>query len=186
MNTLPVLSRTTLLVLALAGAIAAAPNAGAALHVDLSSTPIHDGQFRHAVTITNAGTEDVALVSLIDAPLDDPAIGSSFETPPGFEAAYDAGFGLLNGIIDFFPALGSSDTFAAGSSLGGFVFLSSSAPPEAFTEFEALTVLGEILRGTVRFADQPAVSDQGASLLLVGIGLAGLAVASRNRENHSN
>lgn len=134
--------------------------------VDILVTPL-GGSFRYEVTIGNAGTDDLALVSLIDAPLGDPLIDPTLIAPAGFLASYDSGLGF----VDF---LEDSNSFAAGTSVGGFRF-ESLAGPTYFTMFEALTILGTPEAGSTTITVIPEPS----TLILAACGLLALIGSRR-------
>src|SRR4029434_4598588 len=116
-------------------------------------------------TIGNSGPADVPIVSITDAPVNDPLIGPSLEAPPGFLASYDPGIGLSFGFVDF---LEDTELFAVGTTRTGFRFQSAASPPSYFTLFEALTINGRLLSGNI------TVPELGSPLLLAGLGLVAL------------
>lgn len=131
------------------------------------------GAFHYEVAITNNTPDDVILVSLIDAPSNDPLISSSVTTPAGFLGSYDP----LFGIVDFLADL---DVFGAGTTVSGLSFDSMSGPLAGFfTLFEALTEQGELLSGEVRLQTQ--VVPEPATIVLFAIGLGGLIFMRQRR-----
>ncbi len=176
MNSHPVLtfdrpSRAKASVLALAAASSLLQlSAPAGLFVDLSATPLSGGSYAYNASVSNTGPKDVAIVSLIDAPLNDPQIAPSLTAPAGFSANYDPGLGFLDFLADA--------SFAAGTTVGGFSFESLIAPMTAFNLFEALTVDGDLISGRVRYPGTN-VPDTGSSLATLAIGLAVVGVARR-------
>lgn len=110
------------------------------------------GFFRYLVRVENNEAEDLALVSLDNAPTGDALIAPSLTSPPGYFASYDAGLG----IIDF--TAGTS--FPIGSVVGNFEFDSAAAPSTNFTTFQALGVNGTSYSGAT------TVPDNGSTLLL--------------------
>lgn len=129
------------------------------------------GSYRYELTIGNSGPDDLALVSLTDAPLGDPLIGASVACPAGFTASYDSGLGFL----DFTGLLGD---FLAGTSIGVFAFESLAGPGSSFTVFEALDVNGVGERGIVSFT---LVPEPGAAGTALALGLALSAYVRRSR-----
>src|SRR6185503_20563400 len=86
----------------------------AQVNVDAIVTPLI-GSFRYDISVSNNAGEDLALVSIVDAPIGDPLIDPTLVTPAGFLGSYDGGLGF----VDF---LGDTDLFAAGSTVSGFSF----------------------------------------------------------------
>lgn len=154
----------------LAGACLLASVAEAGLFVDLSASAIGGGAYEYAASVSNTGPQDVAIVSLVDAPLNDPLISASLSAPAGFSTSYDPGLGFLDFLADL--------SFAAGSTVGGFSFQSLAAPGASFSLFEALTVDGDKLTGRVRY---PGISvpDSGNSLAALSVGMVVLGAARR-------
>lgn len=140
------------------------------LVVSANVTPL-SGSYRYEFTITNtlltSPDDDVVVISIVDAPMGDPLIGPSLETPPGFLALYDSGLG----IVDF---LEDTSNFAAGTTTSGFRFESLAAPGSGFfSTFEAFTVGGDFLTGNVQ---TQVVPEPGSCLvfgLVLGIGVLG-------------
>jgi len=160
--------------LAIALGISLAPwPAMASVVVDATVTPVGGGVFHYEISVTNTEIAELALVSIVDAPLSDPLIDPSLEAPIGFLANYDGGLGIIDLLAD-------SGTFASGSTITGFSFDSLSSPQSSFAHFEALTVLGDSVVGDVNFLS--AVPEP-TTLALLGLGLAGLATSSRRRKN---
>lgn len=143
-----------------------APWAHAAVTVALTTTPMA-GFYHYDVEILNGEAVDLALVSILDAPLADPLIGPSLVVPGGFIGNYDGGLG----IIDF---LSDVDVFPAGQSTTGFAFDSLGATPDYFRSFGALGVNGEVFGDIVLIDNPPGrpVSGPGQTLLLAALGLA--------------
>jgi hypothetical protein len=81
------------------------------------------GVFHHEFTITNNTIDDVAVVSILDAPIGDPFIAGSLIVPVGFMGSYDSGLGVI-------VFLGGTQLFAAGTTTGGFGFDSAFARPQ--------------------------------------------------------
>jgi hypothetical protein len=153
----------------LLGALTAAP-ATAMLTVQALVTPV-GGNFEYDITIDNGLSEDVSIVSLVDAPLSDPLIDPTLTSPAGYLASYDDGLGF----VDF---LEDTSSFAAGTVVAGFSFTSTSGPGAGvFASFEALTVLGDFVSGTVEVTLVP----EPGTTLLVALGLLGLALPRGRR-----
>ena len=143
----------------------------ASVVVDATVTPAGGGAFHYEISVTNTEIEDLALVSIVDAPLNDPLIDPSLDAPSGFLANYDDGLG----IVDF---LENTDSFASGTTTSGFSFDSLSSPPDSFAHFEAFTISGNLVAGDVNFIS--AVPEP-ATLALLGLGLAGLGFSRRGQ-----
>lgn len=144
---------------------------GANLEVDLQFSLIGGGVFQYDVAVRNNGPSDVSIVSITDAPSNDPLIVSTLEAPPGFMAFYDPGIGMGFGFVDFIEDV---VLFAANTTTSGFRFQSESSPPANFTMFEALTVEGDFISGAIQV--QQAVPDGGSMLGLTAIGSLALGV----------
>src|SRR5262245_34357450 len=97
----------------------------AQVSVDTRVTP-RGGSFRYDISVSNNASEDLAVVSILDAPLNDPLIGGSLFTPAGFLGSYDSGLGFVDLLSD-------TDVFSVGRTVGGFSFQSQSAPNSFFT-----------------------------------------------------
>ena len=150
----------------------AATTSKADLFVNLSQTPLGGGTFQYEYSVSNTGLDDVAIVSITDAPLGDSLISASLTVPAGFLSSYDSGLG----IVDF---LGNTSLFAAGSTTGGFLFQSTSQPPDYFIKFEALTVQGEFISGTVN-----SVPETTSTVLMEAFGVFSLVLAHRKIATH--
>lgn len=142
-----------------------------AVMVHGTATPI-PGAFHYELVVSNTGPEDIVLVSLVDAPLDDPLIDPTLTTPPDFLGLYDSGLG----IVDF---LEDTDFFGAGTETSGFSFHSLAGPDAFFTSFEAFSTEADFISGDVEIRLLPgdpgsAVPDTGAAWVLFGLGLTGL------------
>jgi hypothetical protein len=142
-----------------------ATTAGAALMVNLASTPVGGGVFQYDVSISNTGPKDVVVVTIGDAPVGDPLIGPSLTVPVGFFPSYDSGLGK----IDF---LEDTELFGVGTTHGGFAFQSSASPPANFTAFEALDLDGGFISGSITVVPEPTG---------IVLALSGLAVVAMLR-----
>lgn len=129
------------------------------------------GAFQYEISIANTGPEDVALVTLTDAPLGDPLIGPSLTAPAGYVASYDGGLGFL----DF---LGLVSDLLGGTKAGPFQFDSLAGPGTAFGAFESMDVAGLPTRGTVNLTVVPEPAIGGTAIAL---GLLGSALVCRRR-----
>lgn len=133
----------------------------AELAVGLFYTDLGEGVFRYDVSIENSGLEAIAIVSLTEAPLNDPFIGSTLATPAGFLGSYDSNLG----IIDF---LEGTSLFAPGTTTDGFSFESTASPFDNFFQnFEAFTINGGMMAGNIQVVPEPS----GALLLVLGLAL---------------
>ncbi len=124
---------------------------------------------------------DFTLVSILNAPKNEPLIGTSLTAPAGFLALYDSGLG----IIDFLEA---SSIFGAGATVSGFSFRSSTLAGTLFTQFEARNVNGDSFLGIITTQvgpGGPSVPDHASTVTLASFAIAFLALArrlSRSRE----
>lgn len=135
--------------------------------VGISVTDIGMGIFQYDLTIANTGTEDISIISINDAPLNDTIILTTLQSPPDFFASYDPGLG----IIDF---LEDTSTFTAGSVTTGFAFQSDTAPDTAFQDFSGFTTLGE----PVTFSANAVVPEPSVAALAFA-GIIGLLMRRR-------
>ncbi len=151
-------------------ACCAAITAPAQVQVAARVTPLTAG-FRYDLSVKNLGPEEVALVSLLDAPFADILLQMSLIAPPGFMASYDDGLG----IVDF---LGDTQGFLSGITVEGFSFETAAAPDEFFTRFEALDIQGNSAAGMVETVVLPE-----ATTVVGGLALAAVLTAQawRNR-----
>jgi hypothetical protein len=147
--------------------------APAAVTVELTRTPM-GGYFHYDVAITNGEAVDLAIVSILDAPLVDPWIDPSLVVPAGFLGSYDGGLG----IVDF---LGDVGVFAAGTTTSGFSFDSLGSPPDFFRSFGALGVNGEAFGDFVLIDNPPVapVPEPSRTLLMLALGLGLLGMLER-------
>jgi hypothetical protein len=130
------------------------------LLVEPTVTSPGGGVFHYEFAITNNTLEDVAIVSLVDAPSGDPLIGGSLMTPTGFQASYDSPLGIVDFLADV--------AFGIGTTESGFAFDSTAAPGSGFLRtFEALTVNGTFLTGRVQGIPEPGT----LTLLVRGLGV---------------
>ena len=152
----------------------AQPVLATTIDVDLLYTPLGGGIFQYELSVRNNGPNDVAIVSITDAPENDPLIFPTLEAPKGYGAIYDPGIGLGFGFVDL---LEDTALFAANSTTSGFRFQSQSSPPANFTTFEALTIQGDSISGLIRLQ---AVPDAGSTLLLTTMGSLALVAFRRH------
>lgn len=147
--------------------------AHAAVTIELTRTPM-GGFFHYDVAITNGEAVDLAIVSILDAPLADPMIGPSLTTPAGFLGSYDGGLG----IVDFLPNI---DVFLPGTTTSGFSFDSLGTTPDYFRSFGALGVNGEVFGDFVLIDNPPIapVPEPGQTLLVLALGLGMLGMFRR-------
>jgi hypothetical protein len=132
------------------------------------------GSFFYELQIANAGPDDFAIVSIIDAPTADPLIAGSLTTPAGFLGSYDGGVGF----IDF---LEDTDLFAAGTTTSGFSFESLAGPVGAFAAFEGLTTQGGFTTGGITWATRsiPEPPEGLIPTLVIGFGFVAASRAMR-------
>jgi hypothetical protein len=149
-------------------ALLAVSRPSAAVFVSGAVTPL-GGSFHYDFSVENTGPEDYVIVSLTDAPLADPLIDPSLAAPTGFGASYDPGLRIVDLLED-------SSFFAAGSLTSGFSFESLAGPSDAFSSFEALSLLGDSLSGEV---DLTIIPEPAWTGLLVSFGLLGAAAVRR-------
>jgi hypothetical protein len=145
--------------------------ARASVIVDATVTDLGGGVFHYTLSVTNSELSDLAVVSIMDAPLSDPLIDPSLVTPPGFLASYDDGLGIIDFIADV-------SSFGPGTTTSGFSFDSFWHRGSYFSAFSALTILGESIEGAITYAT-PVPEPE--SLALLGLGFSGLALARRRR-----
>src|SRR5688572_15014714 len=127
--------------------------------VDLQYAPLGGGIFQYELSVRNNTPNDVAIVSITDAPESDPLIARTLEAPTGYGAMYDPGIGLGFGFVDL---LEDTALFAANSTTPGFRFQSQSSPPANFITFEALAIQGDLISGSIRLQAVPVA---GSTLL---------------------
>jgi hypothetical protein len=145
----------------------------AGLSLSGTVTPL-SGSFLYQLAIANAGPDDFAIVSIIDAPLADPLIAGSLTKPAGFLGSYDGGAGF----IDF---LEDTDLFAASTTKSGFSFESLAGPAGAFAAFEGLTTQGSLATGGITWAVRSVPEPAGGliSALVIGLGFVAASRATR-------
>ena len=127
------------------------------MSIDVLFADLGGGIFRYEFIITNTGMEDIAFLTINDAPMNDILIGPSLSAPEGFIASYDP-----IGFVDF---AGDTASFTPGDTFTGISFESSSSPDVAFTDFTAFTNGGELVTITTNLVPEPSSS----LLLLCGI-----------------
>lgn len=128
LTAVPLPSRGAMLGLAL---LASTSGTQAALLISGTVLPL-GGSYRYEASVINTDLQDYLFVSLLDAPLGDLLIGPNPTSPPGFQASYDSGLGIVDFVADL-------DTFGAGATKGTFVFESLSPPgPGIFATVAAL------------------------------------------------
>jgi hypothetical protein len=155
------------------GVLLAASAVHAALIVEATVSPLGGGVFHYEFSVTNNEAEDVAIVSITDAPIGDALIGPSLSTPAGFLGSYDAGLGF----VDF---LADADIFGVGTTKSGFSFDSESGhAPGVFSEFEALSIFGSFFSGQVQATQNVIPEPSAMALLAVGLCAWGLILARR-------
>ncbi len=136
------------------------PASAATMSVNVAFTDIGSGNFRYDLTVSNTGSDDIPILSINDAPANDPLIASTLTAPPGFFKNYDP-----LGVIDFGE---DTATFTAGSTFPGFSFESSADPGTAFTDFTAFTNAGESVVVTTTLVPEPSSSLLALAGLLAG------------------
>jgi hypothetical protein len=141
--------------------------------VDMTVTPLTGGVYQYQFSISNSGPDDLAILTITDAPLADALIPLTLVAPAGFLAKYDPGVGLTFGLVDF---LEDTSPFLAGTTTSGFGFQSASSPAANFKTFEALSVAGEFFGGEINRATS-TVPDGGGTGLLAGVALLAVAMA---------
>ncbi len=130
------------------------------------------GSFRYDISVDNSTNEDLAIVSLVSAPLFDPLIDPSLVTPPGFRGSYDGGLGF----VDF---LADTDIFARGTTISGFRFESLEGPGTYFSHFDALGIQGTSFSGQVRILRAHGVPDAGSTWLMASLAFSLLALGHK-------
>ena len=144
----------------------------AQLMVNLSSTALGGGVYQYEYTVINGTLQELAFLSITDAPSNDPLIGSTLYAPAGYATSYDPNVGMTFGFIDSLPDV----SFAAGSTVSGFGFQSGAAPQGFFDVFFALTVDGDTVQGRV---NRVSVPDTGSTLGLAIFSATGILLARR-------
>lgn len=152
----------------LATAAFLAPVARGDLFVDLTPSMLGGGLYRYEASVNNTGPKDIAIVSLVDAPANDPLIASTLFAPTSFSTSYDAALGIIDLLPDF--------AFSVGTITSGFSFQTANGPGSFLNLFEALTIDGDLITGRIRYRT-PGVPDGGGCLtaLLLGIATLGLS-----------
>ena len=127
--------------------------------------------FQYNYTVANKTPNDVLILTLGNIPTGPNAV-QNLAFPTGFQGAYDSGLNL----VSFLPDLGSSSTFAAGTTLSGFSFQSPFAP--IGTTFSTFDANGNSVSGS-------AVPEPGVISLAVGLALSGAGLRRRSRKNRA-
>jgi hypothetical protein len=141
--------------------------------VNMTVSPLAGGIFQYQFSVSNSGPDDLAIVTIIDAPLADSLISSTLVHPTGFLASYDPGVGLTFGLVDF---LEDTSPFQVGTTVSGFGFQSGAAPAAHFNSFEALSIEGEFFAGAVQRVSS-TVPEGAPTLVLAGIAFLAMFVA---------
>lgn len=145
--------------------LAATAESATTARVEIFANDLGMGLFQYNLTVFNTGMDDISIISISDAPMNESIIGSTLEGPAGFATSYDP-----IGIIDLVE---DTSTFTPGSEVSGFTFQSSSPPETTFQDLSGLTSEGESVTVTATVVPEPT----GALLASVGI----LAFITRRR-----
>ena len=135
----------------------------ASVDVALAITP-SGSTFQYSATVQNNTAIDLAIVSLTDAPPNDPLIAGSLSRPPGYLGLYDAGLGIIDFVEDTL-------TFPAGLSVGPFTFESAADPANFFNTFTSIDIEGNIFDGllTVTGRTPPTTTPDGGSTVVLSL-----------------
>ncbi len=140
-------------------------------------TNLGNGLFSYQYSVTNTAPFGFSTVSILNLPTVGNAV-QNLMAPAGFNAFFDPGLGELDFVED-------TQSFAAGSNVSGFSFISPFAP--GLTTFTALRLDGDnpvIVQGTVLAPQNaPASVPEPATMVLLATGLAGIAAKVRRRRN---
>ena len=141
-------------------------------------TNLGNGLFSYQYSVTNTAPFGFSTVSILNLPTVGNAV-QNLMAPAGFNAFFDPGLGELDFVED-------TQSFAAGSTVSGFSFISPFAPGVTiFTalrldeNFNPITVQGTVLAPQ----NAPAAVPEPATLMLLATGLAGIAAKVRRRRN---
>ncbi|MBL9139793.1 MAG: hypothetical protein JNK85_28240 [Verrucomicrobiales bacterium] len=144
-------------------ALAVAPASPGQVFVEALVTSL-GSSIRYDITVDNQALEDLAIVSIIDAPSADPLIDDTLAVPSGFLGSYDGGLGF----VDF---IGDTEVFGAGIQTGGFHFESLVFPGAFFRKFEALGVFGTLYSGSIRISPESViVPESGTTIAAAAMG----------------
>ncbi len=139
--------------------------------LSIQATVFEDaGLFSYSYEIGNFTPNDVAIVTLGGLPVGADAL-QNLVAPQGFLALFDSDNGLLSLVED-------TQSFVAGTSLGGFTFQSPHGPGSGY--FEAIDILGNTLTGPALTPVATAIPEPSASALAAAV-FAGLVAFRRRR-----
>lgn len=148
---------------------------GITAHSQVTLTPavtpnVGGGSFTYSYSVINAAPFTLAIV---DVPASSSSALFNLTAPTGFGISFDPGVGIVSFFEDNNPA--TPQTFAAGSTVGGFSFSSVAGP--ASVTFDSLDVNGNTYTGPTTSAGAPEPATVVA--LVVGFGLAAGAAVRR-------
>lgn len=147
--------------------LAVGPASYGQVFVEALVTP-HSGSVRYDITVDNQASEELAIVTIIDAPSADPLIEATLEVPAGFLGSYDGGLGFVDLVSD-------SEVFSQGLQTGGFHFESLSFPGVFFRKFEALSVFGTFYSGSIRISPESVIVPEPGTMI-AAVALGGLVI----------
>jgi hypothetical protein len=149
----------------------------AAAHAQVAINPavsFSNGLYTYNYDVVNNTAETLAITTFEVPAL--PGAILNLTAPTGFDISFDSGLGLVSFFEDTDP--NTLDTFAAGSTVSGFMFSSFYAP--GVSDFEALDVNGTSFIGTTR---APVVPEPGTFALFGGVTLGGVLALRRRRNS---